>query len=311
MEPVVFNHCPVMKTESIEGLQIKPDGVYCDLTLGGGSHSLEIAKRLRGGKLIAVDRDADAIEYSCEKLKDYRDRIYFANDNFANIENIAKGLGYEKIDGALMDLGVSSYQIDSDRGFSYMKDSPLLMTMDKNQSLTAATVVNTFGKDKLKEILYNCADERYAGLIAGEIVKRRAEKPIETTLELSDTIKNALRNVKYTNGHPAKKSFLAIRVFVNEELDVIKPTLDAIERMLKKGGRLAVISFNGAEDRLVKKCFAHYEKDCICPPGFPVCVCDKKATSRVVTKKPIYPGEKEKAENPRSESAKLRILEKL
>ena len=303
-------HYPVMKTESIEYLQIKPEGIYCDLTLGCGGHSTEIAKRLCGGKLIAIDRDSDAIEFCAERLKDYKDKIHFVNDNFVNIQSIVKELGYEKIDGALIDLGISSYQIDSDRGFSYIKDSPLKMTMDKNQALTAAVVVNTFDKNRLKEILYS-SDEKYAGLIAGEIVKRRAEKPIETTLELSDIIKNAVKNVRYEGGHPAKKSFLGIRIFINDEINIIKPTLDAIEQILKEGARLAVISFHSGEDKIVKKCFAYYEKNCVCPPDFPVCICEKRATSKIVTKKPVYPSKKEKAENPRSESAKLRILEKL
>ena len=306
-----YVHCPVMKAESIEYLQIKPEGVYCDLTLGCGSHALEIAKRLRGGKLIAIDRDSDAIEYSRGVLKDYSDRVFFVNDNFANVKNIAKALGYEKIEGALMDLGISSSQIASDRGFSYMKDSPLRMTMDQTQELTAATAVNTLDKDRLKELLHTNADEKYAGLIAGEIVKRRSEKRIETTLELADIVKHAVRNVGYTGGHPAKKTFQAIRIFVNDEINILKPTLDSLEQMLEKGGRLAVISFHSAEDRVVKGCFAHYEKDCVCPPDFPVCICDKRATSRVVTKKPVYPGKDERDANPRSESAKLRVLEKL
>lgn len=314
MEAMKFaqlGHCPVMKSESIDYLRIKPEGIYCDLTLGAGSHSLEIAKRLQGGKLIAIDRDLDAIELSRETLKGYEDKIYFVNDNFANIKNIVREAGYEKIDGALIDLGISSMQIDSDRGFSYIKDSPLKMTMEKDQKLTAATVVNTFEKDALKKILSDNGDEKYAGLIAGEIVKRRAEKPIETTLELADIIKHSLRNVKYRSGHPAKKSFGAIRIFVNDEINIIKPTLDSIEQMLEKGGRLVVLSYHSGEDAVVKRCFGYYEKNCVCPPDFPVCVCKKRATSKVITKKPVYPGEKEKGENPRSESAKLRVLEKL
>lgn len=300
-----------MKSEAIEYLQINPEGVYFDLTLGGGSHSEEIAKKLMGGKLIAVDRDPDAIEYSRDKLKGYGDKIYFVNDNFANIKNIASGLGYEKIDGALMDLGVSSYQIESDRGFSYMKDSPLAMTMDKNQEFTAAVLVNTFKKEKLREIISNDGDEKYAGLIAGEIVKRRETKPFETTLELSETIKCAVKNVKYSGGHPAKKSFSFIRAYVNDELYSIKTALDAIEQMLNKSGRLVVISFDGDEDKITKKCFGYYEKNCVCPPKFPVCICEKRTTSKAVTKKPVYPSQKEKRENPRSESARLRVLEKL
>lgn len=311
MEIIEFNHYPVMKSEAIEYLNINPDGVYCDLTLGGGSHSLEIAKRLNKGKLIAVDRDIDAIRYSEDKLKDYKDKIYFVKDNFININNIVKNTGIEKIHGALMDLGISSYQVEADRGFSYMKNSALRMTMDKDQEFTAAVLINSFDKNKIKDILYNYGEERYSDLIAGEIIKRRSEKYIETTLELADIIKYAVRNVKYTGGHPAKRTFQAIRCYVNGEMDNIIPAIDAIEQMLVSGGRLAVIAFHSGEDRIVKNCFGRYEKPCVCPPDFPVCACGKKATSKIITKKPIYPSPEEIKENPRSESAKLRVLEKL
>lgn len=306
-----FNHYPVMKTEAVGYLNISPGGIYCDLTLGGGSHSEEIAKRLEGGKLIAVDRDAEAIEFSREKLKNYREKIFFVKDNYLNIKNIIKSLGYEKIDGALLDLGVSTHQIESGRGFSYIKDSALDMRMDKEQKLTAAEVVNAFDKNKLKQILYQHGEERYAELIVREIIRQREKKPVETTAELAGIIKYALKNINYTGGHPAKRTFQAIRIFVNGETENIGPALDDLEKMTKKGGRIAVISFHSGEDRIVKKCFAQYEKNCVCPKDLPVCVCGKKPTSRILTKKPVYPDKKEIEINPASGSAKLRVLEKL
>ena len=311
MEPIKFNHYPVMKTESIEYLNISPDGIYCDLTLGGGSHSEEIAKRLDKGKLIAVDRDAEAVEFSKQKLKKYGKKIIFVNDNYVNIERIAKELGIEKINGALFDLGISTYQIESDRGFSYIKDSALDMRMDKSQNMTAAKAVNTLDKAKLKEILYAYGEERCAELIVGEIIRHRQKKPIETTLELSDIIKYAVKNIRYTGGHPAKRTFQAIRIYVNDEINNISPALEAAERMLESGGRIVAISFHSGEDAIVKKCFMEYEKNCVCPKDFPVCVCEKRATSKILTKKPIYPGKEELEINPPSGSAKLRASEKL
>lgn len=312
-QPNQFNHYPVMKNEAIDYLKINPDGIYCDLTLGGASHSLEILKRLDGGKLIAVDRDSDAIEFSRGKLKDYidGDKVYIIKDNYVNIGRIVKDLGFEKINGALIDLGISTHQIEADRGFSYVRDSVLDMRMDKDQKLTAADIVNTFDKNKLKEMLYAYGEERYSELIVREIIKKRAQKPIETTLELADIIKYAVRNVRYDGGHPAKRSFQAIRCAVNSEIENIEPTLDSVEQMLTGGGRLVAISFHSGEDKIVKKCFGKYEKDCVCPPDFPVCACDKRATSKAVTKKPIYPSEKEITENQPSASAKMRVLEKL
>ena len=308
-----FNHYPVMLNESIEYLNIKPDGIYCDLTLGGGSHAYKILQNLNNnGKLIAVDRDIDAINFSSEKLKDYKDKIYFVKDNYLNIKDIVKNLGFEKISGALIDFGISNWQIEADRGFSYMKDSALDMRMDREQKLTAADVVNKFDKNKLTEMLYNYGEERYTELIVRAIIKRRDEKYIGTTIELADIIKNAVKNVRYNGGHPAKRSFQAIRIFVNQELENIEPTLDSVEQILETGGRCAVISFHSIEDRIVKKCFGKYEKKCICPPDFPICICEKKATSKIITKKPVYPSKKEIEENgSRSENAKLRALEKL
>ena len=307
-----FNHCPVMKNEAVEYLQINPGGIYIDCTLGGGSHSLEIVKKLKTGRLIAVDRDADAIEYSEVKLKDYKNKIYFIKNNFVNIKTIVENIGIKKINGALMDLGLSSYQIDqADRGFSYMKDSVLRMTMDKDQKFTADFLINSYDKNKIKDILYTYGEEKFSGLIAGEIVRRREIKPFETSLELADAIKYAVRNVKYDGGHPAKRSFQAIRCYVNQELENIEPAIDAIVEMLVSGGRLVVISFHSGEDVIVKKSFRKFEKPCVCPPDFPVCICGKKPEAKIITKKPVYPGLAEIKENPRSESAKLRVLEKL
>ena len=306
-----FSHYPVMKSEIIQALNIDPDQIYCDLTLGGGSHAYEIVRRLNKGFLIAVDADAEAIEYSREKLREYKDKIFFFQSNFADIKNIASNLRVEKIGGAVMDLGVSTHQIETARGFSYIKDSILDMRMNREQKTNAADVVNTMDPDSLKNILYTYGEERYAELIVRAIVKKRQEKPIETTLELVNVILYALRNVRYTGGNPAKRTFQAIRIFVNNEINNIKPTLDSVESMLVSGGRLAVISFHSGEDREVKKAFAEYEKTCVCPPGLPICVCGKKQTSKTLTKKPILPSRDELEINKASASAKLRILMKL
>jgi len=309
---IEFNHYPVMKNEAIKYLGVKPDGIYADLTLGGGSHSMEMAKIVEAGKIIAVDRDADAIEYSRKKLREYEDKIIFVKDNYANIKDIVNGLGYEKIDGALMDCGVSSYQIDEDsRGFSYMREAELDMRMDREQKLTAADIINNYEKEKLRDIIYKHGEERYAELIIREIIKRREKKRIETTLELADIIKYAVRNLKYDGGHPAKRTFQAVRIAVNEEIENIGPAVDSVVGMLNRGGRFAAISFHSGEDRAVKQAFARFEKGCLCPADFPVCACGNKPEVKIITRKPIYPGKEEVAVNPRSASAKMRVLEKL
>ena len=308
---IQFNHYPVMKAAAIEYMNIKPDGIYADMTLGGGSHAEEIARKLNRGRLLAFDLDSDAIEFSKKKLKDYGDKIFFINDNFANIKKVANDLGYEKIDGALFDLGLSTYQIESDRGFSYMKDSPLLMTLKKDAEQTAAIVVNTLDKERLKEILFKYGDEKYSDLITKAIIKERAKKPIQTSLELVEIIKDALKNVRYEGGHPAKKSFQAIRIFTNSEAENLRLAIDSTEQILKKGARIVAISFHSGEDKIVKERFGYYEKNCICHPSFPVCVCSKRATAKIVTKKPVYPSEAEIEENPASKSAKMRVLENL
>lgn len=307
-----FNHFPVMKNEAMENLGVKPDGIYIDMTLGGGSHTMEMAKIIETGKIIAIDRDMDALEYSKEKLKDFKDKIIFVKDNYANIKEIANNLGYEKVDGALMDCGISSYQIDeASRGFSYMKNDRLDMRMDREQKLTAADIINNYEKEKLRDIIYNYGEERYAELIIREIIKRREVKRIETTLELADIIKYAVRNVKYDGGHPAKRVFQAVRIEVNGEIANIEPAVNSVVELLNQGGRFAAIGFHSLEDRVIKKAFAKFEKGCLCPPDFPVCVCNKKPEVKIITRKPIYPSKEEIADNSRSSSAKMRVLEKL
>jgi 16S rRNA (cytosine1402-N4)-methyltransferase len=307
-----FNHYPVMKNEAIKYLGVKPDGIYADLTLGGGSHTAEMAKSVETGKIIAVDRDSDAIEYCREKLKDFKDKIIFVKDNYANIKEIAGGLGYNKIDGALMDCGVSSYQIDeASRGFSYMRAGALDMRMDREQEFTAADIINNYEKEKLRDIIYKYGEERYAGLIVREIIKRREVKRIETTLELADIIKYAVRNIKYSGGHPAKRTFQAVRAVLNGEIESIEKAVDSIVGILNPGGRLVAINFHSLEDRAIKKAFARFEKGCVCPADFPVCACSNKPEVKIITRKPVYPGKEELAENARSASAKMRVLEKL
>ncbi len=309
-----FSHYSVMLNECIEGLNIKPDGIYVDLTTGGAGHSLEIVKRLSGGgKHICVDRDDDALEAAKERLKDYSDRVIFVKENFRNIGNVLNGLGVDCVDGVLMDLGVSSYQLDTpERGFSYNNDGLLDMRMNKSDVLTAYEVVNTYSKERLKQIIYDYGEEKFAPRIAGFIEEARSRKPIETTCELSDIIKAAIPQKARIDGpHPSKRTFQAIRIEVNGELDAIEPAIrDSVER-LSPGGRLAIISFHSLEDRIVKKTMAEMAKGCTCPPEFPVCVCGKKPMIKLVPKKPILPSDKELEENPRSRSAKLRIAERM
>ena len=308
-----FSHYSVLLHESIDGLMIKPDGIYVDCTLGGGGHSLEILRHLENGRLIAVDQDAKAIAASKVRLADYLDKVTFVHDNFSNIGAALVGLGIDGIDGAVIDLGVSSYQLDTpERGFSYMHDAPLDMRMDPEHGITAREVVNTYPESELKRIIFDYSEERFAGRIAAKICAARETKPIGTTFELVDIIRSAIPAKAREDGpHPAKRTFQAIRIEVNSELSVIKPTLDALTDALKPGGRLSVITFHSLEDRIVKQSFAGYAKGCTCPPDFPVCVCGHKPTARVVTHKPILPSERELDENPRSRSAKLRIMEKL
>jgi len=308
-----FTHRPVLLDECIEGLNIRPDGIYLDGTLGRAGHSREIAKRLTTGRLICVDRDDAALEAAQTRLADWMDRVTLVHSNFDKVSDILDDLGLRGIDGMLFDLGVSSPQLDDgSRGFSYMADAPLDMRMDRSEGLTAADVVNTWDQNELRRILLQYGEERYAPLIAAAIVRRRSEKPIETTLELVDVIKSAMPGKALREKqHPAKRSFQAIRIAVNDELSSVERMIRGAVPKLNKGGRLAVITFHSLEDRIVKTGMAEFAKGCTCPPDFPVCVCGKTPDVRLVSRKPIIPTDQEVEENPRARSAKLRVAEKL
>lgn len=309
-----FSHYSVLLHESVDALMPERGGIYADLTLGGGGHSLEILKRLpKDGRLIAIDQDTDAIEASKKRLCDYTDRITFVNSNFSDFENILERLGIDRIDGAVMDLGVSSYQLDTpERGFSYMHDAPLDMRMDKQSTLSAYDVVNTYPASELKKLIYEYGEERFAPRIAAKIEAARERKPIKTTFELVDIIRSAMPDGGHGGEkHPAKRTFQAIRIEVNKELDVISPAIESVVNALNPGHRLAVITFHSLEDRLVKTQFTRLASSCTCPPDFPVCVCGKQPIVKILDRKPVLPDAKELAENPRSRSAKLRIVEKL
>ena len=311
---MTFTHYSVLLEECIQALNIRPDGIYLDGTLGRAGHSRRIAQQLSaGGRLICVDRDQAALDAAQERLKDWMDRVTLVHSNFSEIDSILDGLGIAKVDGMLFDLGVSSPQLDdAGRGFSYMADAPLDMRMDQSEGLTAADVVNGWSQEELRRILLQYGEERYAGLIAAAIVRRRQERPIATTLELVDIIKGAMPGKALKEKqHPAKRSFQAIRIAVNDELTAVDNMIRAAVPRLNRGGRLAVISFHSGEDRLVKNGLAEFARGCTCPPDFPVCVCGKTPDIRLVSKKPILPGAQELEENPRSRSAKLRVAEKL
>ncbi len=308
-----FQHRSVLLDECIDALSIRPDGIYLDGTLGGAGHSLEICRRLTTGRLIGVDRDEVALRAAAERLKPFADRVTTVHSNFCEINTILDGLGLDGVDGMLFDLGVSSPQLDdASRGFSYMADAPLDMRMDRGEALTASTVVNEWPQEELRHILYEYGEERYAPQIAAAIVRRRQQRPIETTLELVDVIRSAMPpQALREKQHPAKRSFQAIRIAVNDELASVSRLMhDAIDR-LNPGGRLAVITFHSLEDRIVKNAMQAAAKGCTCPPEFPVCICGKKPKVRVLTRKPIVSGAQELAENPRARSAKLRVAEKL
>ena len=308
-----FSHRSVLLDECIEGLSIDPNGIYIDGTAGGGGHSYEIAKRLTGGRLIAIDQDEAAICAATERLSPLGERAIVVRNNFRNLGDVCEELGIVGIDGLLLDLGVSSYQLDTaDRGFSYMSDARLDMRMDKRRSLSAYEVVNEYSEEKLKKILFEYGEERFSPSIAAAIVREREKGPIETTAQLSEIIKRAMPPKAREGGHhPAKRSFQAIRIEVNRELDVIEPAIRAAESLMAVGGRIAVITFHSLEDRIVKQTFASLASGCTCPRSFPVCVCGKKPSVKQVNKKPILPSAKELEENPRSRSAKLRVAEKI
>ena len=306
-----FHHISVLLNECIDNLNITPDGIYVDCTMGGGGHSLEIAKRLTTGRLICIDQDPNAHEAAGKRLAEYKDRITFVRDNFGNIKSILDSLEIEKIDGMLLDIGVSSHQLDeAERGFSYQQDAPLDMRMNPDRPFSAYDVVNGYDEDELDRVIFTYGEERWARRIAQFIVKEREAKPIETTGELVDIIKKAVpKGARKDGPHPAKRTFQAIRIEVNGELEVLQRAIDDVAARLAVGGRLCIITFHSLEDRIVKEAFRKQENPCICPPQFPVCVCGKKPLGRVITRKPILPSKEELEENPRSRSAKLRVLE--
>ncbi|MBE6939555.1 MAG: 16S rRNA (cytosine(1402)-N(4))-methyltransferase RsmH [Ruminococcaceae bacterium] len=309
-----FGHKPVLLEECLEALAIRPDGIYLDGTLGRAGHSLEIVKRLTaGGRLICLDRDETAIEAAKIRLADYMDRVTLVHSNFSRVGEVLEELGLEGVDGMLFDLGVSSPQLDeAERGFSYMQDAPLDMRMDRTAALTAREVVNEWSYEELRRILFEYGEERYAPVIAKHIVRFREQQPIETTGQLTDLIKSAMPPAALREKqHPAKRSFQAIRIAVNDELGELPPMLEAAADGLRAGGRLAVISFHSLEDRIIKKTMQELATGCTCPPNFPVCVCGKTPRMKLVHRKPIVSGAAELEENPRARSAKLRVAEKL
>lgn len=308
-----FVHQSILLEECLDFLNIKPDGVYVDGTLGGGGHAYHIASRLTsGGRLIGIDQDADAIHAACERLKEFQ-QVVTVRSNYSEIQQILSELGIEKVDGILLDLGVSSYQLDTpERGFTYREeDAPLDMRMDQRQTTTAKEIINTYRESELYRMIRDYGEEKFAKNIAKHIVAERQKKPIETAGELTEIIRHAIpMKVRATRGHPAKQTFQAIRIELNRELEVLKNTLDTMIELLYPTGRLCIITFHSLEDRIVKTGFKNSENPCICPPDFPVCVCGRKSKGRVITRKPIFPSQQEQKENPRSKSAKLRVFER-
>ncbi|MDF2888222.1 MAG: S-adenosyl-methyltransferase MraW [Lacrimispora sp.] len=312
---MMFEHKSVLLYETIDSLNIKPDGIYVDGTLGGGGHALEVCKRLgEHGRLIGIDQDADAIAAATERLKEYKDKVTVVRSNYENIHGVLAELGIEKVDGIYLDLGVSSYQLDMpERGFTYREeDAPLDMRMDQRNPQTAADIINQYSEFDLYRIIRDYGEDKFAKNIAKHIVRTRETKPIETTGELSEIIKGAIpAKIRAVGGHPSKKTFQAIRIELNHELDVLKNSLDTMIGLLNPGGRLSIITFHSLEDRIVKTRFRDNENPCICPPNFPVCVCQRKSTGKVITRKPTLPSEEEILENKRSKSSKLRVFERI
>lgn len=304
-----FKHISVMLNEAVDALDIKPDGIYVDGTAGGAGHSREIAKRLNGGRLIALDRDPDAIAVATERLKGLPATV--VRHNFSEIEEALNEQGIEKFDGLLLDLGVSSYQLDTaERGFSFHNDAPLDMRMSK-EGISAADLINSLDASSLSKILYDYGEEKFARNIAAAIVRERQTKRIETTLQLAEIISNSVPAAYKRSGHPARKSFQAIRIAVNGELDCIEKTINSAFQRLNVGGRIAIITFHSLEDRIVKRCFSELCKGCVCPPDIPICVCGRTPKGKLVTRKPIEPTAEEVENNQRSRSAKLRVIEKI
>ncbi len=309
-----FKHKSVLLYETVDELNIKPDGIYVDGTLGGGGHSYEIAGRLsEGGRLIGIDQDEDAIKAASKRLEPYMDRVTIVRNNYCNMDKVLDELGIDKVDGIMLDLGVSSYQLDAaDRGFTYNVDTALDMRMDQRQEITAKDIVNEYSEFDLYRIIRDYGEDRFAKNIAKHIVAARQEKPIETTFELNDIIKAAIpMKVRATGGHPSKRTYQAIRIELNKELEVLENSIDMMIDRLKPEGRLCIITFHSLEDRIVKTRFRNNENPCTCPPGFPACVCGKVPKGRVITRKPVVPTDEEINENSRSKSSKLRVFERV
>ena len=307
-----FKHKSVLLNETIDGLNIKPDGIYVDGTLGGGGHAYEVCRRLgEKGSIIGIDQDAAAIEAASARLKDFGEKVTIVRSNYCDMKSKLHELGIDKVDGIVLDLGVSSYQLDTaERGFSYREDAPLDMRMDTRQKMTARDIVNDYTEADLYRVIRDYWEDKFAKNIAKHIVQARAVKPVETTAELSEIIRASIpMKFQKKSGHPAKRTFQAIRIELNRELDVLRDSLDDMIDLLNPGGRLCIITFHSLEDRIVKSAFRKNENPCTCPPDFPVCVCGKKSKGSIITKKPILPSEEELEYNSRSKSAKLRIFE--
>lgn len=308
-----FNHISVLLNETVDNLNVREGKIYVDGTLGGGGHSYEILKRMNGnGRLIGIDQDAAAIQAAGDRLSEFKDAVTIVRDNYCNMKQALNNLGIDKVDGIILDLGVSSYQLDTiERGFSYREDASLDMRMDQRQLQTAKDIVNQYSEMELYKIIRDYGEDKFAKNIAKHIVRARQEKEIETTLELAEIIKAAIpMKIRATGGHPAKRTFQAIRIELNHELDVLRNTLDDMMELLNEGGRLCIITFHSLEDRIVKNSFRDAENPCVCPPNFPVCVCGNKSKGRVISRKPILPSEEELEFNKRSKSAKLRVFER-
>lgn len=306
-----FQHYSVLLAETIEQLHVKPEGIYVDGTLGGGGHAREVCRRLTTGHFYGIDQDDSAVRAASERLAPFGDKVTIFRENFRNTKALLRGAGVEGVDGIVLDLGVSSYQFDSqERGFSYRFDAPLDMRMDRRQTRTAKEIVNTCSEADLYRIIRDYGEDRFARNIAKHIVEARKSKPVETTFELNEIIREAIPAKMRRDGHPSRQTFQALRIECNSELDILRNSLDDLIEILNPGGRLCVITFHSLEDRIVKASFRQNESPCTCPPDFPVCVCGKVSKGRVVTRKPVVPEEKELTENSRSRSAKLRVFEK-
>lgn len=309
-----FKHYSVLLEETIDNLNIKEDGIYVDGTLGGAGHASVVCSKLSTkGRFIGIDQDEDAIKASSERLKEFGDIVTIVRSNYCNMKQVVEDLGIDKVDGIVLDLGVSSYQLDTaERGFTYREDAPLDMRMDNRNDMTARDIVNGYSEFDLYRIIRDYGEDKFAKNIAKHIVRMREEKPIETTFELIEAIKAAIpAKIRMNTGHPAKKTFQAIRIELNKELDVLKNTLRDMVDLLNPGGRICIITFHSLEDRIVKTIFRELENPCVCPSNFPVCVCGKESKGKVISRKPILPSEKELEENSRSKSAKLRVFERV